>query len=65
MRIDEKLFKRLKPWFDYMQEYDELRARPDKRVVLSVTIPLRLKKRLGKKENVSRFVERALENALA
>ncbi len=64
MPIDRKAFKKLEWGFRYLEEYDKLGGRPDKRVVLSVTIPLRLKKELEKKGNVSRFVEGALIKAL-
>ncbi len=65
MPIDEKRFERLKPWFEYMEEWDRLHAKPDKRVAISITIPLRLKKRLEKEKNMSRFVEKAIEKALS
>ncbi len=64
MPIDEKLFRQLKPGFDYLEEYDKYGAKPNKRVVLSVTIPFKLRKRLGKVKNVSRFVEKAIEDEL-
>ncbi len=64
MPINEKLFKSLKEGFRYLEEYDEYGGRPDKRVPISVTIPLHLKRKLEKKENMSRFVEKAIEKAL-
>ena len=66
MPIDEKLFKKLKPGFDYLEEYDRLGGRPEKRVPICITISLRLKRELEAKgrPNISRFVERTLEQAI-
>jgi hypothetical protein len=64
MLIDEKLMKQLKPGFEYLEEYDKYGQKPNKRVVLSVTIPLKLKKRLEKTKNISRFVEKAIEDEM-
>ncbi|MBI4895122.1 MAG: hypothetical protein HY831_01385 [Candidatus Aenigmarchaeota archaeon] len=64
MVIDQKAFEKLKKGFEYLEEYDKYGDYPDKRIVLSVTIPLRLKKKLDKKDNVSRFVEKAIDNEL-
>ena len=63
-KIDEKIFKELKEGFDYLEEYDRLGEKPDKRVPLTISIPLRLKKKLENKENVSRFVEEAIVKAV-
>ena len=62
--VDEKAFEKLKKGFEYFEDYDKYGDYPDKRVVLSVTIPLRLKKKLDEKENISRFVEKAIEDEL-
>lgn len=67
MPINRKLFERLKPSFAYLEEYDRLHGRPDKRVPLCITVPLGLKQRLQEsgRGNISRFVERALEEHLS
>ena len=64
MPIDEKIFRRLRKGFSYLEEYDKFGGRPDKRVPVSITIPLHLKRKLERKGNVSRFVEKAIEKAL-
>ncbi len=64
MPIDKKIFNKLQRGFEYLEEYDRLGGRPDKRVVLSVTIPLKLKRKLEKEKNISRFVEKAIKRAL-
>lgn len=63
MSIDKKLFERLREDFAYFEEYDKFGGKPDKRVPVCITIPLRLKKKLEErgKANVSRFVENILE----
>ena len=38
MPIDKKLIKRLKPGFDYLEEYDRYGKKPNKRVPVCVTI---------------------------
>ena len=67
MPINRKLFEQLKPSFAYLEEYDRLRGRPDRRVPVCITLPLGLKQRLqaSGKGNVSRFVEKALEEHLS
>jgi len=68
MPIDEERFKRLKPGFDYIEKWDKLFERPDKRVVLAVTIPAELKKKLKAKtkgKNLSRYVEKLLEKEIS
>jgi len=66
MPIDEKLFKSLKEGFEYLEEYDKLGGRPDKRVPLCISVTLHLKKELEAqgKGHISRFVERTLEQNL-
>lgn len=67
MPIDEERFKRLKPGFDYIEKWDRLFERPDKRIVLAVTIPAELKKKLKAKSkgNLSRYVEKLLEKEVS
>lgn len=64
VKINEERFKKLKEVFSYFEEYDKLGGRPEKRVPLCITVPLRLKRRLEKEKNTSRFVEKAIEKAL-
>lgn len=64
VKINEERFKKLKEAFAYFEEYDKLGGRPDRRVPLCVTMPLRLKRRLEKEKNISRFVEKAIEKAI-
>lgn len=64
MPIDKKLIKRLKPGFDYLEEYDRYGKKPNKRVPVCVTIPLRLKRKIEKMKNISSFVERAIEHEI-
>lgn len=66
MPIDKRLLKRLEKGFAYLEEYDKFRGRPDKRVQLCISVPLRLRRELEVKgkPNVSRFVEHVLEKAL-
>ena len=68
MPIDEERFKRLKPGFEYIEKWDRLFERPDKRVVLAVTIPAELKKKLkakDKEKNLSRYIEKILEKEVS
>ena len=51
MPIDRKLFKNLQDEFKYFEDYDRLHGKPDKRVQLCITIPLKLKKKLEKNLN--------------
>lgn len=66
MPIDRKLMKELKPGFDYLEQYDRLGGRPEKRVPISITVSLHLKRELEAKgkPNVSRFIENTLERAI-
>ena len=64
MPIDENIMKELKEGFDYLEEYDRLGGDPNKRVPLTISIPLRLKKKIEEKGNVSRFVEKAIVKAV-
>ncbi len=64
MPVDERLFRKLRKGFEYLEEYDKYMERPDKRVQLCITIPLRLKKKLEEQKNISRFVEKAIRTSL-
>ena len=65
MQIDEKVFNSLKKGFEYLEQYDRYGAKPDKRIVLSVTIPLWLKRKIENKKNISAFVEKAIIDELS
>ncbi len=63
--INKERMKRLKKSFRYLELYDELGNYPDKKVPISISLPLILKHRLSKVENVSKYIESLIEKDLA
>ena len=63
MLTDKQILKRFKRSFEYLEEYDKLGDYPDKKVNISITIPLRLKKKLDKIKNKSELIERLIEKS--
>ena len=59
--LDKKLLKKLKNGFEYLKQYDELGDYPDKKVPVSVSLPVHLKKRLSQFENISEYIEQLIE----
>ncbi|MBI2545912.1 hypothetical protein HYV81_01920 [Candidatus Woesearchaeota archaeon] len=49
--------RRLRKAFEYLEKYDELGNYPDKKIPVSISLPLLLKHKLSKIENVSKYVE--------
>ena len=58
--LTEKEIKHLQEGFDYLEEYDKLLDFPDKKVKITATISLRLKRKLENSKNQSEIVEKAL-----
>ncbi len=63
--INKERMKRLQKAFEYLETYDELGDYPDKKVPVSISLPLEIKIKLSKLKNKSDYIESLIRKDLA
>lgn len=63
--ISKERMKRLQRGFKYLEMYDELGDYPDKKVPVSISLPLELKVKLSRLKNKSTYIASLIQKDLA